>query len=285
MRAANHRHRSVGIAVVDGAGRLVVHQRADWKDVWPSRWDVGFGGVVGVGESWEEAAHRELLEEAGVDADLTDLGEGTYEDGDVRMVGRLYLARHDGPFHFADREVVAEDRVPLDGLRAWIDDGRETCPDSVATLVPRVLAWWADQGRGLVSTATWAWLAAFAVLAVADWVAVVREDTRVRWVTKPGALIALIGAALALTPADGTVRAWMVVGLVLSLGGDVFLLLRNEKVGFPLGLGSFLLGHVAYVVGDGAGVRVGGAARRRARAGPGGAGVPRAADRDGGAAG
>lgn len=93
------------------------------------------------------------------------------------------------------------------------------------------------------------WLALFAVLALADWAAVVREDRRVRWVTKPGALVALIGAAIALVPFDGTVRVWMVVGLVLSLGGDVFLLLRNERLGFPLGLVSFLLGHVAYVVG------------------------------------
>jgi len=100
-----------------------------------------------------------------------------------------------------------------------------------------------------MTAATGVWLALFAVLAVADWVAVVREDHRMRWVTKPGALVALIGAAVALVPFDGTVRVWMVIGLVLSLGGDVFLLLRNEKVGFPLGLGSFLLGHIAYVIG------------------------------------
>ena len=100
-----------------------------------------------------------------------------------------------------------------------------------------------------MTAATGVWLALFAVLAVADWVAVVRDDDRMRWVTKPGALVALIGAAIALVPFDGTVRVWMVAGLVLSLGGDVFLLLRNEKVGFPLGLVSFLLGHIAYVIG------------------------------------
>src|SRR4051812_1747859 len=66
-----------------------------------SRWDVGFGGVVAVGEDWETAAHRELVEEAGVEADLTYLGEATYEDDDVALGGRLSLARHDGPFHFA----------------------------------------------------------------------------------------------------------------------------------------------------------------------------------------
>ncbi len=100
-----------------------------------------------------------------------------------------------------------------------------------------------------MTTATVIWLALFVGLALADWVAVALDAHRMRWVTKPGALVALIGAAVALVPFDGTVRVWMVIGLVLSLGGDVFLLLRNERVGFPLGLVSFLLGHVAYVIG------------------------------------
>ena len=52
---------------------------------------------------------------------------------------------HDGPFHFADREVVAKERIPLDDLQAWLDDGREVCPDSLAMIVPRVFAWWAEQ--------------------------------------------------------------------------------------------------------------------------------------------
>ena len=67
MRAGNLRHRSVAVVVVTGAGEVVAHRRADWKDVWPGRWDVCFGGVVGVGEGWRDAARRELAEEAGVE--------------------------------------------------------------------------------------------------------------------------------------------------------------------------------------------------------------------------
>ena len=52
MRAGNLRHRSVAVVVVTSAGEVVAHRRADWKDVWPGRWDVCFGGVVGVGEDW-----------------------------------------------------------------------------------------------------------------------------------------------------------------------------------------------------------------------------------------
>lgn len=130
MRAERLRHRCTYVVVVDLEGRLVVHQRARWKDVWPGRWDLAFGGVVGVGEDWGAAALRELQEEAGVEAGLQALGGGTYDDADVSVLGRVYLARHDGPFTFPDGEVLRADRIPLDDVEAWIR-AHELCPDSL----------------------------------------------------------------------------------------------------------------------------------------------------------
>jgi len=135
VRAANLLHRSVFVAVLDGEGRLVVHQRADWKDVWPGRWDVAFGGVVDAGEDWVPAAARELLEEAGVVTALERLGPGRYEDDSVREVAEVFLARSAGPFTFPDGEVAASDRVPIAGLDAWLA-GRDAVPDSLAIVVP-----------------------------------------------------------------------------------------------------------------------------------------------------
>jgi isopentenyldiphosphate isomerase len=138
MRAGNLRHRSVAVVVVTGAGELVVHRRADWKDVWPGLWDVCFGGVVRVGETWAAAAVRELAEEAGVrvaeDA-LVALGGGSYTDGDVAEVSEVDLARHDGPFRLADGEVAALDLVPLADLPGWLSR-HDVLPDSAAVVVP-----------------------------------------------------------------------------------------------------------------------------------------------------
>ena len=116
MRAGNLRHRSVAVVVVTGAGALVAHRRAGWKDVWPGRWDLCFGGVAAVGEGWEDAARRELAEEAGVaaaPADLALLGSGTYADDAVSAVYRIYAVTHDGPFTPADGEVAELVLVPL----------------------------------------------------------------------------------------------------------------------------------------------------------------------------
>ena len=60
-------------------------------------------------------------------------------------------------------------------------------------------------------------------------------------------MVALVGVALTLHPTVGARRDWFVVALVLSMLGDVFLMLPRDL--FVAGLSSFLLGHVAYVVG------------------------------------
>src|SRR5262245_25391859 len=100
MRAGNLRHRGVAVVVTTGARELVAHRRADWKDVWPGRWDVCFGGVAQVGEDWATATSRELAEEAGVDVPPTALrllGWDSYEDEFVSWFGPIYAATHDGP--------------------------------------------------------------------------------------------------------------------------------------------------------------------------------------------
>jgi len=60
------RHRCVFIQARDAAGRLFVHRRTATKLVFPSLYDPFVGGVVGVGESCDEAALREAEEELGV---------------------------------------------------------------------------------------------------------------------------------------------------------------------------------------------------------------------------
>lgn len=95
--------------------------------------------------------------------------------------------------------------------------------------------------------AAWVLLAVFGVLAMADWVAVARGSKPLEYVCKPGALAALVGVAVAIDPTHSDTRAWFVAALALSLVGDVFLMLPADR--FVAGLASFLLGHVAYVLG------------------------------------
>ena len=93
---------------------------------------------------------------------------------------------------------------------------------------------------------------AFAIaiaLAITDWVGVATGRDALRVVGKPGTMVALIVAASALEPSPAAVhaRSWFVAALVLSLVGDVLLMLPESF--FLGGLVAFLAAHVAYIGG------------------------------------
>jgi uncharacterized membrane protein YhhN len=90
-------------------------------------------------------------------------------------------------------------------------------------------------------------IAATAIFAVGDWVAVARRSKLIEYVCKPATTIGLIAIALLLHPHLASRRTAFVVALVFSLLGDVFLMLPVDA--FILGLASFFAAHVAYIVG------------------------------------
>lgn len=138
MRARRLQHRSVGIAVISTDGRLLIHRRSDAKDIWPGWWDIAAGGVVASGETYEDAARRELAEELGVvDVEIDFVGQAQYVDDELAALCRGYRVVHDGPFTFADGEVAEARWVTFDEL----DSMRVThrfLPDSVAMLLPLI---------------------------------------------------------------------------------------------------------------------------------------------------
>lgn len=139
LRRTGARHRCTYVVVVRSSGHVVVHQRAAWKDVSPSAWDLAFGGLCDVGEGWLESARRELAEEAGVTGvDLVDLGQVAWSGRGSSLIGRVYVAEHDGPLVPADGEVVALDEVPAADLLDWV--GRTALvDDSPVVVLPLLL--------------------------------------------------------------------------------------------------------------------------------------------------
>lgn len=137
IRRHGLRHRAVYVVVRTTVGGLVVHRRADWKDVYPGAWDIAFGGVLASGEDWDAAAARELAEEAGVAAPVTLLAEVRYDDADTGINGRVYTAVHDGPYPCPDGEVVETRVIDVGDLPAFLATHHH-CPDS-AEVVPPLL--------------------------------------------------------------------------------------------------------------------------------------------------
>jgi uncharacterized membrane protein YhhN len=90
-------------------------------------------------------------------------------------------------------------------------------------------------------------LVAAAVFALVDWWAVAGDRRPVELVAKPATMALLVALASTAGSVDGDVRLWLVVGAVLGVVGDVALLGDGEAACMG-GLGSFALGHVAYVL-------------------------------------
>jgi uncharacterized membrane protein YhhN len=90
------------------------------------------------------------------------------------------------------------------------------------------------------------WLLGLALfLAVVDWVAVGQRRKRLEYIAKPGTMLALLAWLTPFTP-ENLSLAWFELGLILSLAGDVLLMLPQQR--FIGGLVAFLLAHVAYIV-------------------------------------
>lgn len=59
-------HLVVLITIFSKDGRMLIQQRVDDKETWPSMWDISVGGAVTAGEDSRTGAERELFEELGI---------------------------------------------------------------------------------------------------------------------------------------------------------------------------------------------------------------------------
>jgi len=108
-------HRTAHILVFNTKGELFLQKRSEKKDIQPGKWDTSVGGHLDVGETYEEAALREMAEELGIrDAPLTPLYEYSMRNKLESENVRTYLCTYDGP--------IAPDPKEISEARFWTLD-------------------------------------------------------------------------------------------------------------------------------------------------------------------
>ncbi|MFO8017151.1 MAG: lysoplasmalogenase [Promethearchaeia archaeon] len=72
------------------------------------------------------------------------------------------------------------------------------------------------------------------------------EHKKLRWVTKPLLLPFII--VVYISGAFPDLNILLIIGLIFGWLGDIFLMIDREEKWFILGLGSFLMGHIFYII-------------------------------------
>lgn len=114
MRAEVMLHRAVFLLLFNGKGELYIQRRAATKDLYPGCHDISAAGVVLAGESYDQAAVRELAEELGViGVELTRLGDFFSRTAVNQVWGRAYRCSSDGELTLQAEEVAGGDFFTL----------------------------------------------------------------------------------------------------------------------------------------------------------------------------
>ena len=132
MRLQQLCHRAVYVFVFDMNGALYVQERTLNKDIYPGGFDVAIGGVVAEGESYTDAAQRELAKGLGIyDAVLEEHFYFFFHGDESQVWGKVYSCRYDEALNLqADQAASLLKLHPYDIL----DDPtvRFYTPDSLA---------------------------------------------------------------------------------------------------------------------------------------------------------
>ena len=106
-------HRTAHVIVFDGAGRLLLQKRSMLKDIQPGRWDTAVGGHLDPGETYEQAARREMNEELGIpsDAQLTYCFNSKIRNEIESENTGVFSLIYEGPF--------SVEPVEIDDIRFW----------------------------------------------------------------------------------------------------------------------------------------------------------------------
>lgn len=120
------RHRFCRIFVFDQNNKIVLHKRKWSHPDYPMVWDSA-GGHVHAGESYEQAAHRELNEEMGLTGHiLQEVGNIYFNNPDFQenMIGKLFMTETTcEKFSDADEDVEYFKSFEMaDILEFWAED-------------------------------------------------------------------------------------------------------------------------------------------------------------------
>lgn len=100
--------RVINIIIVTSDNRIIVPKRSENRRVFPNCFDCSVGGHVSSGESYEQAAYRELEEELGItDVKLEEVGYFKPFELNTSSFSKMYKLEYDGELNY-DKDGIQE---------------------------------------------------------------------------------------------------------------------------------------------------------------------------------
>ncbi|VVB81599.1 Isopentenyl-diphosphate Delta-isomerase [uncultured archaeon] len=122
-------HRIVHVLIFNSKGELLLQMRSAKKKFCPGHWVTSAGGHVQKGESYEQAAKRELKEEIGIDVPLALIDESSYDHYKMRKFLQVFRGVSEGPFRFNPEEVAGSRWFSVDDVRDMVKKNQLIHPE------------------------------------------------------------------------------------------------------------------------------------------------------------
>jgi isopentenyl-diphosphate Delta-isomerase len=125
-------HRIVHVLVFNEQGKLALQQRSSQNSFLPLHWGTSSGGHVTSGESYQEAAQRELREELSLYTEIQFLFKGTYSDllkNGLKKQIWSYKSFANGPFKCDPQEGERVEFFSLEKIQEMINSREKFMPE------------------------------------------------------------------------------------------------------------------------------------------------------------
>ena len=123
-----HTHRIVHVLLFNNEGKMMLQMRSKTKSFAPSYWVTSAGGRVDEGETYEEAAYREMKEEIGIREELKEINKHYYNHTTpgLNLFMTVYRADYKNEdLVLCEREVDRVEFFSIDEIKKMIASGEK----------------------------------------------------------------------------------------------------------------------------------------------------------------
>ena len=133
MILKNLLHTGIHIYVFNSKGEILITKRTEKKKTYPGLLEISIGGALSYGESHEQSAYRELVEELGVkNVQLKYLFDFWYEDEQTKCKSKIFSCVYDGKITLQREEVEDYFWISIPKLKEMIErESKKFTPQTI----------------------------------------------------------------------------------------------------------------------------------------------------------